>query len=1035
MKIPSQLRTIIDKLSWRRGTIPRSLFSVFLAAGVVAAETASAQNVPVTQGFSQPVTGLSALNTLDNFSVTNSTANVVRASQPMNLSIGLPLNNQGALSNLLQQLYDPASTNYQQFLTPDQFTAMFGPTTNDYQAVINYVQSYGLTVTATYSNRMVLDVSGTVPQVESAFGVVMLVYQDPSGSNTFYAPNVQPSVPSTVPILGIEGMNNSAQPQPNSQLVPLANQSDGANAGAGPSGEYGGNDFRKAYLPDLNPALNGSGQVVGLLEFDGYLASDITAYENNFGLNHVPLQNVLVGGFNGTPSGGGGQTEVTLDIEMAIAMAPNLSKVIVYEAPGTTYSTGWYSILNAMASPVQGVLPKQLSCSWFAFSRADLVAENIFKAMAAQGQSFFAASGDSDAYCAANPYEAYVNFIWGSSQIPFPCDSPNITLVGGTTLTTTGPGGSWVSEHVWNWGFQGYILVGSTYYASYVGSSGGISSQYSIPSWQTGISMSGNQGSTTLRNVPDVALTADNVAVYVNGAWASGGVGGTSCAAPLWAGVTALINQQAGFNGRPSVGFVNPAIYTLGKGSLYANCFRDTITGNNYGDCGSEFSAVSGYDLATGWGAPKGQALISALAGPSAPTGLAARPGNGQVLLNWNSSSDATSYYVKRSTTSGGPYTTLANPTSASYTDSSAVQGTMYYYVVSAVYNGIQGANSAQVGPVSPIGLLNTARMFHTAVLLTGGQVLVAGGLSFSSGTLASAELYNPATGKWTATGSMNNSRMYHTMTLLPNGKVLVAGGFNFAGGYLTSAELYDPTTGLWTTTGSLNTARQDHTATLLPNGTVLVAGGDNSSGTLTSSEIYNPSTGLWTSTGSLLMDCKFHTATLISNGSVLEAGGYGSNPGGYLSAVETYLGGVWGGMPGGLLTAREHHTATVLLNGKVLVAGGDNASGNVAASELYNPAVGPPWVGAGSLITPRTQHTATLLSNGSVLLAGGYGSTGVLASEEAYSGSAWASTGSLIAARVNHTATLLPNGTTVLFAGGIGGGGTPLSSAELYNP
>ena len=186
--------------------------------------------------------------------------------------------------------------------------------------------------------------------------------------------------------------------------------------------------------------------------------------------------------------------------------------VIVYEAPN---SSPWEDILSRMANDNAA---KQLSCSWGG-GPPDATAEQIFKQMAAQGQTFFNATGDSDAF---------------TGQIPFPSDSPNIVEVGGTTLNTISPGGAWSSETTWNWGYN---------QGGYVGSSGGISSYYPIPSWQQGVSMSASQGSTTFRNLPDVALTADNVyAVSDNGQ--AGDFGGTSCAAPLWAAFTALVNQQ-----------------------------------------------------------------------------------------------------------------------------------------------------------------------------------------------------------------------------------------------------------------------------------------------------------------------------------------------------------------------------------------------------------------------------------------------------------------------------------------------------------
>jgi uncharacterized repeat protein (TIGR03803 family) len=494
----------------------------------------------------------------------------------LNLSIGLPLRDRQGLTNLLQQLYDPASPNFRHYLTPEQFAGKFGPTKEDYQAVAGFAQSHGLLVTARHSNRMVVSVRGTVGDIERAFHVTLNEYQHPTESRTFYAPSANPSLDLATPVLAVGGLDNYILPHRCLREI-QPEQAKPDLTGSGPGGAYVGNDFRAAYVP--GETLTGTGQTVGLLEFDsGYYQSDITAYETLAGLPNVPVSAVLLDGYGG--EAGDGNDEVSLDIEMAISMAPGLNGVIVYEGSTTD------DILNRMATDN---LAKQIGASWT--YGIDATSEQIFMQFGAQGQSYFNASGDSDAY---------------TGVIPTPADDPNITVVGGTTLTTTGPGGAWVSETVWNWGGG-------------EGGSGGISTVYPIPSWQQGISMTANQGSTTMRNLPDVALTADNVYVmYGNGK--SGSFGGTSCATPLWAAFTALMNQLALTNDEPTVGFFNPAIYAIGKGSnylSYTTLFHDTTTGSNtWSGSPDKFYAVPGYDLCTGWGTPPGSDLIMAIAVP-----------------------------------------------------------------------------------------------------------------------------------------------------------------------------------------------------------------------------------------------------------------------------------------------------------------------------------------------------------------------------------------------------------------------------------
>jgi alpha-tubulin suppressor-like RCC1 family protein len=508
-------------------------------------------------------------------------------SQRLNLAIGLPLRNQDELDQLREQLSDPASPNYHRYLTREEFTARFGPTEQDYQALMDFAKSNGLTVTTTHPNRLVLDVEGAVADIARTFHLNLRVYQHPTEARTFYAPDVEPSVDLAVPILHISGLDNYSLPHPNFKVRSASAAADATpKAGSGPGGTYRGNDFRTAYVPGTT--LNGSGQSVGLLEFDGFYGIDITNYEGQARLRNVPLKVVPVNGGISTPGSDVG--EVSLDIEMVISMASGVAGLYVYEAPNPS---PWVDLLSRMANDTNSLgkpLCNQFSCSWGSGS-TDASSEQVFKQMGAQGQSFFNATGDSDAF---------------TGSVQFPSDSTNITEVGGTTLTT-GTGAAYTSETVWNWGLDN---------GSYTGSSGGISTYYRLPTYQAGVSMSSNGGSATMRNVPDVALTADGVwDIYGNGS--SGMVGGTSCAAPLWAGFTALVNQQAAQSGQGTVGFLNPALYTVGKGANYATCFHDITTGNNFNSSSpSEFSAVAGYDLCTGWGTPNGMNLINALAGP-----------------------------------------------------------------------------------------------------------------------------------------------------------------------------------------------------------------------------------------------------------------------------------------------------------------------------------------------------------------------------------------------------------------------------------
>jgi subtilase family serine protease len=413
----------------------------------------------------------------------------------------------------------------------------------------------------------------------------MGVYQHPTENREFYAPDREPTVNLPFPLWHVSGLDNFSIPHPM-----LVNRTDYAAAhgmnpnavvahattGSGPSASFLGSDMRAAYYGGT--ALDGTGQNLGLFEYLGTDLADLNTYYTNVGqTNTVPITILSTDGtstscVDSRPSRCD-DTEQTLDMTQALGMAPKLASLVMYVGSVDT------AIISAMTT--HSPLPTTIGCSWGWTPDDPTTLDPYFEKMAAQGQTFFAASGDSST--------------WSKSNEAWPADDAYVISVGGTDLTTSSAAGPWKSETAW------------------VDSGGGISpDKIAIPSWQklSGVITSTNKGSTTYRNGPDVSANA-NFTFYTcadQTTCLANEYGGTSFAAPMWAAFIALVNQQAVANGGSRVGSFNATIYPQNLTSTYATDFHDITSGKS-----GSYSAVTGYDLVTGWGSPKA-ALITTLA-------------------------------------------------------------------------------------------------------------------------------------------------------------------------------------------------------------------------------------------------------------------------------------------------------------------------------------------------------------------------------------------------------------------------------------
>ena len=483
----------------------------------------------------------------------------------MSVAVTLPLRGQAALRLFIAQVSSQSSPLYGRYLTPQQFAATYAPSSQQVEIVASYLTSQALQVDQISANNEVIDARGTAAAMEGAFGTTLGRYHDAALGRDYYANDGPVSVPAAIAplIVAVAGLNNHYL-RHHSAPTP--------HVGGGPAGGYTPVQLKAAY--DINPlataGYTGGNQHVGLFELDVFNQNNINAYDTNYSLGSPAPSLVAV---DGGSTAAGGEIEVELDIEVIQAIAP-AANITVWEGPNSDQG-----VIDTYNSMVMSDTTSTNSTSWGlceALSSLSVMTseDNIFQQAAAQGQSFFAASGDKGAFdCGGHPLRLGVDN---------PADDPYMTGTGGTTLNLNSDN-TYSSESAWS------------------GSGGGLSAVFAKPSWQTGPGVQ-NQYSNGKRQVPDVATDADpttGISIYTtyNGQTGWFEVGGTSAAAPSWAAFAALYNEDASANSRSRLGFANPVLYTLASGSQTFPAFHDVTTGNN-----QYYSATSGWDYPTGWG-------------------------------------------------------------------------------------------------------------------------------------------------------------------------------------------------------------------------------------------------------------------------------------------------------------------------------------------------------------------------------------------------------------------------------------------------
>ena len=501
-----------------------------------------------------------------------------------------------------------------EFLTPEQFTARYGATQQDLDAVTTFASEHGLRVAEANAGRRSVVLSGTVAQMNDAFDVTLNDYEVPGQAE----PSVFTGRRGLVPAQTHRGYEGTVQlPSAIADIVEDVVGLDNRRTGGRNWANQDPASISPLTVPQVVskydfPANSAAGQTIGIVSMGGgFDPADVAAYFNSFhGALAAPT--IVPRSVNGGTNAGQDDPETLQDILISSSVAQGAIIVVYFvSTEGLGDAQAWLNLLNRLIVPDPGeTAPPVMSSSFFVaqsddgttVTTADLTTiSSRFQELASRGITFFIAAGDSGSDSGVGD---------GNVHVQYPGSDPFVTSCGGTALGADGSGN--LDETVWNDSFPGAFEPGSTFFGA---TGGGVSDFFALPAWQSSVGVPPSFNDNAVRRgVPDVAGNASPNSGYPMSLTIGTGTtdfngNGTSAVAPLYAGLTAVMIAALG----QPIGFLNPTLYALGE-----SVFRDITFGNNlWGDPSNaathSYTAGPGWDACTGWGVVDGNELLSAL--------------------------------------------------------------------------------------------------------------------------------------------------------------------------------------------------------------------------------------------------------------------------------------------------------------------------------------------------------------------------------------------------------------------------------------